>query len=95
MTYKAVPNTPNLLEALLLQVRNRLLDDRINILESMRIITIGSLCQPTHEIKAFRLVETHWVTIEQVNNKSIVSIGGELICHQLAILPDGDDIRKV
>ena len=47
---------------------------------------------PGHEIKAIRTIQRQRITIEQVRNESVVSIGSILISDQLRVLPDTDDI---
>jgi hypothetical protein len=94
-TYEAIANSANPLEALLLQILNRLLHNRIHGLISMRVVAISSLCQPLHNIKPRRGVQADGIAIEQVRHEGIVSIGSELISHQLAVLPDADYVWQV
>jgi hypothetical protein len=94
-TYKAVSNTTNLLEALLLQVIETLLDNRVDSFESMRILPIRALSQPFHNVKALRSVEGNWVAVKEIGDNGVIAIGSELVCHQLAVLPDTDYIWEV
>jgi hypothetical protein len=93
-THKAIPNTANLLETLLLQPRKTLLHNRIHRLRRMRVISPGTLRHPSHEIKAFMAIQAQRITIEQIRNQSVVSISGVLVGHQLRVLPDADHVRE-
>lgn len=94
-TYEAIPDTPNLLEALLLQPRDGLLNNGSHILHRMRIIAPRALCQPSHEVKALRPVELHRIAVEEVRDDGVVPIGGELVGHQLGVLPDPNHVGEV
>jgi len=93
-TYKAVSNTSNLLESLLLQIVETLLDDRVDSFESMGVLSINTFLQQFHDLESLRSVERNWVSIEQIRKDGIVSIGGVLIGHQLAVCPDTNHIGE-
>ena len=61
----------------------------------MRIVAISSLCQPLHKVKSLGRVQADGVAIEQVRHEGVVSIGSELIGHQLAVLPDANYVWQV
>jgi hypothetical protein len=94
-THKAVTNGADLLVALLLQVLDGLLDDGVDSFVGVRVVTAGTLGQPGHEVKVLWLVQGQWVAVEQVRDDGVVAIGGELVSHQLAVLPDTDDVWEV
>ncbi len=92
--HEAISNATNLLKTLLLQPSYALLNNRINLLISMRVISGGPFRQPSNEIKTIRSVQTQWITVEQIRYESEVSIGGELVGNQLRVLPDPDHVGK-
>jgi hypothetical protein len=61
----------------------------------MRVIALGTLCDPAHDIKTLRHRQRHNIAVEDIGNDSGVPVGGELISHQLAIGPDSEDIGNV
>lgn len=95
MTYKAIPNTPNLLEPLLLQPSNALLDNRIHILVRMWIIPARSLGQPLHQIEISRSIELQCTAVKQIWDDGVVSVDSELVGHQLRVLPDADYVGEI
>lgn len=61
----------------------------------MRVLAIAALRQPGHDIIVLGTVQRNWVPVEQIWDDGVVAIGGVLVCHQLTVLPDTDDIWKV
>jgi len=61
----------------------------------MRVLSIRALGQPSHNIETLRSVKGNWVAVEEVGDDGIVAVGSKLICHQLAVCPDPNDIWKV
>lgn len=61
----------------------------------MRVLAVGSLRQPLHKVKVVGAVEREGVAVEDVNDQGIVAVGGELVGHQLAVLPDANDVWNV
>jgi hypothetical protein len=95
ITYEAIPHTSDLLNALLLsQILNHTLNDWVDMLERMRILPITALRQPLHNIKVRRSVNLQCIAIEDIRYNCVVAIGSKLISHQLAVLPDADNIGK-
>src|SRR5450756_2251113 len=94
-TYKAIPNTANLLEPLLLQPCDALLNNRIHILGRMWIIAPSSLRQPLHQIEISRSIDLQRIAVEQIRDDGVVSVGGELVGHQLRVLPDADYVGEI
>lgn len=92
VTHKAVPNGTNLLEALLLQILDRLLNNGINSLVCVWVVSTSSLRQPRHQVEAIGPIEGEGIAIEKVWDDGIVPVGGVLVCHQLGVLPDTDDV---
>lgn len=60
----------------------------------MGVLSIRSLRQPSHKIKVLRSVQAQGIAIEQVRNQGIVSVRSILISHQLAVLPDANDVGE-
>lgn len=57
--------------------------------------SIRALVQPAHEVEALRSVQLDRVAIEQIKHNGSVAMLGKEVRHQLAVLPDTNDIRKV
>jgi hypothetical protein len=109
---KAVTDRSNLLEAFLLaEVLDAGLDDWVDLLEGVWVVTVGTLGQPAHDVKVVWAVERNWVAVEQIWHDGVVAlwrtsvwrpnkgrgtyVGGVLIGYQLAVLPDTNDIWQV
>lgn len=93
---EAVPQSAELLDAvLLLQGLDGLDDDGVDGLLGVRIVASGALSHPGHEVESAGAVEGDWVTVEDVNDQGKVAVGGELVSHELAVLPDSNDIGNV
>ena len=60
----------------------------------MRVIAIGTVHDPAHDIDAHGRVFQD-IAVEKVGNDSSVPVGGELIGHELAVVPDTKDISNV
>jgi len=58
------------------------------------VLSIGTLFQPSLKIEALGSVERDWVSIKEIRNNGVVAICCELVCNQLAVLPDTDHIWK-
>jgi hypothetical protein len=95
LTYKAIPNTPNLLEPLLLQPSNALLDNQIHILVRMWIIPACSLGQPLHQIEISWSIDLQRIAVKQIWDDCVVSVASELVGHQLRVLPDADYVGEI
>lgn len=61
----------------------------------MRVLAIAALIEPLHEIKVLGSVERNRIAIEQIQEQTGVSIVSIRISHQLAVLPDADDVRQI
>lgn len=61
----------------------------------MRVLAIAALSQPSHDVEVCRPVQGHCVAVEQIRDDGVVAIGGVLVGHQLAVLPDTDNIWQV
>ncbi len=59
------------------------------------VLPVGALGQPLHEVEALGVVQRHRVAIEDVGDDAVVAVGGELVGHELAVLPDADDVGNV
>lgn len=93
---EAVTKSTELLDAVFLfQGLDRVEDDGVNSLLGMGIVTSRAFGHPGHEVKVARSVERDGVAVEGINDQGEVAIGGELISHQLAVLPDADDVGDV
>jgi hypothetical protein len=93
---EAVSDSAELLDALLaLEELDGLNDDGVDVLGGVGVVAGGALGEPAHEVEVVRAVEGQGVTVEGVDDQGQVAVGGELVGHQLAVLPDGDDVRDV
>ena len=61
----------------------------------MRVVASGAFGHPSHKIKVFGPVEGNRVAVEDVNDESQVAVGGQLVSHELAVLPDANDVGDV
>lgn len=93
---EAVAKSTELLDAvLLLQSLDSVDDDGVDGLLGMRVVARGALGHPGHKVKVAGSVERDWVAIEGVDDQGEVAVGGELVGHQLAVLPDANDVGDV
>jgi hypothetical protein len=60
----------------------------------MRVIPARPLREPTLEVKVRRSVQAQCITVKQIRDECIVSISGELVGHQLRVLPDADYVGE-
>lgn len=60
----------------------------------MGVLPIRAVLKPFHETNGKGPVQRYGIPIEQVREEGIVAIGGKLVCHQLAILPNTKDVRN-
>jgi hypothetical protein len=86
-TDKTVSNSTNLLESFLLQVFNGSFDDSIDLSGGMWVIATSSLREPGHEIESLWNVQAKCISVEEIGDDGVVSIGCILISHQLGVLP--------
>lgn len=61
----------------------------------MWIVARRSFGEPGHEVEVLGAVEREGIAIEDVNDQSQVAVGSKLICHELAVLPNTQNIRNV
>lgn len=92
---EAVAEGTNLGEALVLEVLEGELDDGVDGFLGVGVLAVGALGQPLHEVEVGGAVEGEGVLVEEVGDDGVVAVGGELVGHQLAVLPDADDVRQV
>lgn len=93
---KAVTGGAQLLDTLLLlEVLDGLLDDGVDMLFGVGVVAGAALGEPGHEVKVGGAVEVERVPVEDVDDEGQVAVGGELVGHQLAVLPDADDVGDV
>jgi hypothetical protein len=58
------------------------------------VIAVSTLCDPAHDIDTHGRVGQD-IAVEEVGKNSGVTVGGELIGHELAVVPDTIDISDV
>lgn len=92
---EAVSHSSNPLHAQSLHVLDTSLDNGVDIRHSMRVLAVRAPVQPGHQVEAFWPVEWHRIAVERVNHNSRVATLGKLVGHQLAVLPDANDIGDV
>ena len=93
---EAVAQATDLLGAVfLLELLQGILDDGIDKFRGVRVLSIGALGEPLHEIEVLVSVERQRVAVEDVDDEGRVALLGQLVGHQLAVLPDANDIRDV
>lgn len=92
---KAVAQRTNLCETLLLQVLKSLLDNGVDSLLGVGVLAVTALAEPLHDVEAVGAVQRQWVAVEDVDNEGVVAVGGEVVGHQLGVLPDANDIGNV
>jgi hypothetical protein len=82
---KAVSDRANLLRALLLHVRQRRLDDRVDLVRQVALALGAALLQPGHDVEVFGAVELHGVALEEVGHDDVVAVGSELVGDELGV----------
>lgn len=93
---EAVPDSPDLLDALLaLQPVDAQDDNLVNDFRGVRIVTRCALCHPFLEVKSRRTVERQGIAIIDVYKQAQVPLSCEVVRYQLAVLVDPDDVREV
>lgn len=70
-------------------------NDGVNILFGVRVVTLGALGEPLHNVEAFGAVEQYGVAVEEIREDSHVATLGEAVSHELAVLPDANDVGQV
>lgn len=91
---EAVSNRSNLGKTLVLEVLDSLDNNGVDLSGSMGVVAVATLCDPAHDIDIDRGVG-HDIAVEDVGDNSGVAIGGELVGHELAVVPDTKDIGDV
>lgn len=61
----------------------------------MRVVAAGALVEPLEDVEALGAVELDGVAVEEVGNERGVALGGKVVGHELAVLPDADDVGDV
>lgn len=79
---------------LLLQGLDGGLDDGIDGLLGMGVVSIAALGHPAHEVEVVGAVKRERVAVEDVENQGEVALGGQLVGHELGVLPDADDVGE-
>lgn len=92
---EAVSHGADLLEALLLQPIQAELHDRVNGLLGMGVLPVRASTQPLHEVEAGGHGHGDGVAVEDIHDNGVVTVGGELIGHELGVLPDTEDVGDV
>lgn len=90
---KAVPYGTDLGEPLLLEVLQTLLHDDVDILLGMGAVAVGALGQPLHDVLWRGVGEG--VAVKDIDDDGVVAVGGELVRHELGVLPDAEDVLDV
>jgi hypothetical protein len=93
---KAVSQAAKLLDTIfLLQGLDSFEDNGVDGLLGVGVVALGALGQPGHEVEALGAVQGNGVAVEDINDQGEVAISGKLVGHQLAVLPDADDVGDV
>jgi hypothetical protein len=92
---EAVRHSANLLVAQRLQRGDARDNDGVDGLGRMRVVPTGADGNPVHQVKARRPVEIQLIPVEEINHSGRVSLGGEAVGEQLAVVPDAEDICNV
>jgi len=82
---KAVSDGTDLLRALLLHVRQRLLDDRVDLVGQVALALRAALLQPSHDVEVLGAVELDGVALEEIGHDDEVAVGGELVGDELGV----------
>jgi hypothetical protein len=70
-------------------------DDGVDELGRVGVLPVTALLDPPEEVKPLRLVQGDGVPVEDVEHQSGVPLGGEFVGHELAVLPDANDVGNV
>jgi hypothetical protein len=68
------------------------LDDGSHGFRRVGVLAAGSLCPPSLKVKVGGSVELECIPVKLVDDHAKVSVGGKLVRHEFAVLPDADDI---
>lgn len=90
---EAVPKGTDFGEALVLEVLQARLDDGVDSLLGVRVVAIGALSEPLHDIRRRGVGEL--VAVEDIDDDGVISVLGELVGHKLGVLPDAEDVGDV
>lgn len=72
-----------------------MLDGNVDVLGSVGVFAVGALVEPVEDVEVLGAVQLQLVAVEQIGDQSNVAVVGEGIGHQLAVLPDAQDIGQV
>ena len=72
-----------------------MLDGNVDVLGSVGVFAVGALVEPVEDVEALGAVQLQLVAVEKIGDQSNVAVVGEGIGHQLAVLPDAQDIGQV
>ena len=89
---EAVAYGRNLLEAHFPQGLDTRYDDWIDVLGRMRVLAVGPMLHPSHDVEIGRPVHIQGVAVEEIDHECCVACRREAVGHELAVLPDADDI---
>lgn len=70
-------------------------DDGVDGLLGVRVVAAAAVRQPLAEVEALGPVEQHGVAVEEVDDDGQVAARGEAVGHELAVLPDANDVGQV
>lgn len=69
---------------------------RLDTLEDNGVHSLGIvLAQPGREVEAVGTVQRQGVAVEEIRDEGHVALGGEVVGHELAVLPDADHVGDV
>lgn len=84
-----------MLDAHVLEGLDTLDSDGVNVFLGMGVVAIGTLAQPLHQVEAWRLVQRDRIAVEQVHDNGQISLLGKEVGHELAVLPNTNDVGQV
>lgn len=92
---EAVADSTNVLDAHVADGLDGLDDDGVNSLLGVRVVAAAAVRDPLAQLEALGAVERDGVAVEEVDDDGQVAALGKGVGHELAVLPDANDVGQV
>lgn len=89
---EAVPDRCDAVVSLRVEVGNGGGDDWVDELGGVWVLAIAAPSQPGHKVEVGWTIQLEGVAVEGVWHEGVVAVCGELVRHQLAVLPNANNV---